>query len=133
MKTGNSHSTNIVLSSYPLNFAIQSCPIIFRQLIAFLPCYVPVSAFAFRLGRQFTALSYGVEPFFYFSTDPIWAHELLPLLGAMHVYLGLTLLGVALGSLGRDRPSALVVLVVCHVQTSLLSFVGARRLFSCSA
>ena len=119
MKTGNSHSTNIVLSSYPLNFAIQSCPIIFRQLIAFLPCYVPVSAFAFRLGRQFTALSYGVEPFFYFSTDPIWAHQLLTLLGAMHVYLGLTLLGVALGALGRDRPSALVVLAGCHIANLL--------------
>ena len=49
--------------------------------------------------------------------------ELAPLLGAVLVYLGLTLLGVALGALGRDRPSALVVLFVCHVQTSFVDLV----------
>ena len=36
----------------------------------------------------------------------------LSFLGAFGVYLGLTLLGIALGALGRDRPSALVVLFV---------------------
>ena len=65
-ETRNSHSTNPVLSSYPLDIAVQSCPIAFRQLTAFLPCYVPVSAFAFRLGRLSPVLSYGVVPFFYF-------------------------------------------------------------------
>ena len=58
--------TNPVLSSYPLDIAVQSCQIAFRQLTAFLPCYVPVSAFAFRLGRLSPALSYGVVPCFYF-------------------------------------------------------------------
>ena len=58
--------TNSVLSSYPLDIAVQSCQIAFRQLTAFLPCYVPVSAFAFRLGRLSPALSYGVVPWFYF-------------------------------------------------------------------
>lgn len=43
-----------------------------------------------------------------------------PLVRAVLVYLGLTLLGVALGSLGRERPSALVVLVVCHVANLLV-------------
>ena len=60
----NSHSTNLVLSSYSLNLAVQSCSIVFEQLSAFLPCCVPVSAFAFRLGRLFPVLSYGVVPFF---------------------------------------------------------------------
>ncbi len=58
--------TNPVLSSYPLDIAVQSCQIAFRQLTAFLPCYVPVSAFAFRLSRLSPVLSYGVVPFFYF-------------------------------------------------------------------
>ena len=49
--------------------------------------------------------------------------QLLTLLGAVLVYLGLTLLGVALGALGRNRPSALVVLFVCHVQTSFVDLV----------
>ena len=54
----------------------------------------------------------------------MWMHVILigqfaPLLGAVLVYLGLTLLGVALGSLGRDRPSALVVLAGCHVANLL--------------
>ena len=48
--------------------------------------------------------------------------QLLTLLGAMHVYLGLALLGVALGSLGRDRPSALVVLARCHIANLLVEF-----------
>lgn len=38
----NSHSTNLVLSSYSLNLAVQSCSIVFEQLSAFLPCYFPV-------------------------------------------------------------------------------------------
>ena len=62
--------TNPVLSSYPLDIAVQSCQIAFRQLTAFLPCYVPVLAFAFRLSRLSPVLSYGVVPFFLLLTTP---------------------------------------------------------------
>lgn len=33
---------NSVLSLYSLILAVQSCPIVFRQLTAFLPCSFPV-------------------------------------------------------------------------------------------
>ena len=33
---------NSVLSLYSLILAVQSCPIVFRQLAAFLPCSFPV-------------------------------------------------------------------------------------------
>ena len=62
--------TNPVLSSYPLDIAVQSCQIAFRQLTAFLPCYVPVSAFAFRSGRLSPVLSYGVVPLLLLLTTP---------------------------------------------------------------
>ena len=47
--TRNLRSANTALSLYPLVIAVQSCPIAYGQLTAFQACYVPVSAFAFRL------------------------------------------------------------------------------------
>ena len=59
--------------------AVQSCPIAFRQLTAFLPCSVHVPAFAFRLGRWIPVLSSRgstliYPPFIYFYFRPIWTH-----------------------------------------------------------
>ena len=54
--TLNSHSTNTVLSSYLLSVAVQSFLIAFKKLTAFPTCYVPVSAFAFRLVGSLTEL-----------------------------------------------------------------------------
>ena len=79
MGTRNSHSTNTALSSCPFSVAIQSCPIAFEQLTAFLPCYVPVSAFAFRLGRSLPDLPFWVLPG-HFYLRPIRAHVFKPAL-----------------------------------------------------
>ena len=60
--TGNSHLANTALSSYPFIVTVQSCSFTFKQLTVFQSCYVPVSAFAFRLDWSITALSYGIVP-----------------------------------------------------------------------
>ena len=61
-ETGSLRSVNPTYTLYPINIAVQSHPIAFRRLTAFQPYCVPVSAFAFRLGWLFPALSYGAVP-----------------------------------------------------------------------
>ena len=62
-ETGSLRSVNPTYTLYPINIAVQSHPIAFRRLTAFQPYCVPVSAFAFRLGWLFSALSYGAVPY----------------------------------------------------------------------
>ena len=45
---------NSVLSLYSLILAVQSCPIVFRQLTAFLPCSFPVHLSTFGKAGGFT-------------------------------------------------------------------------------
>ncbi len=65
-----------LISTLPRSSVVLYC---LKQLTAFLPCSVPVSAFAFRLGRWFTALSYGVVP--------TLQNNIMPYLGAHRVQL----------------------------------------------
>ena len=58
----NSHSTNPVSSSYSLTLAVQSHPITFRWLSAFLSCYFPVTAFASSVRQVSSRVIYGVVP-----------------------------------------------------------------------
>ena len=68
--TFSKYSLNLI-SALPCSSVVLYC---LKQLTAFLPCSVPVSAFAFRLDRWFTALSYGVVPTLQITSHPIWAH-----------------------------------------------------------
>ncbi len=73
--TFGKHNLNLI-STLPCSSVVLYC---LKQLTAFLPCSVPVSAFAFRLGRWFTALSYGVVP--------TLQNNIMPYLGAHPIRL----------------------------------------------
>ena len=66
-----------LISTLPCSSVVLYC---LKQLTAFLPCSVPVSAFAFRLGRWFTALSYGVVPTLQNNIMPYLGAHLIQLL-----------------------------------------------------